>query len=101
MLDTMILRTSLGSPSSHHMAEVPTPYQLSQFVPPINGMHRDFHCQVTPDNTVLTCHWTPPTDFNPVAAEFRVSSNLRNNVNFFYDFASQKYFFKKKETQFE
>lgn len=52
-----------------------TPYQLSQFVPPINGMPRDFYCQVTADNIVLTCHWTPPTDFDPDAAEFNVSSN--------------------------
>ena len=78
-----------------------TPYQLSQFVPPINGMPRDFYCQVTADNTVLTCHWTPPTDFDPDAAEFNVSSNQRNNANFFYDFARQvkNILSKKRETQ--
>ena len=59
-----------------------TPYKLTQYVPPLNGVPRDFSCQVTANSTVLTCHWSPPTDFNP--AGFYVSSNLRNSASMFW-----------------
>ena len=54
------------------------PRKLSQFVPPLKGVPRDFSCKVAADNVVLTCYWSPPTDFNP--AGFYVSSNERNYV---------------------
>ena len=54
------------------------PRKLSHFVPPLNGIPRDFSCKVAADNVVLMCNWSPPTDFNP--AGFNVSSNERNYV---------------------
>ena len=54
------------------------PTKLSHFVQPLNGMPRDFSCKVAADSVVLTCYWSPPTDFNP--AGFNVSSNERNYV---------------------
>ena len=54
------------------------PRKLSYFVPPLNGIPRDFSCKVAADNVVLMCNWSPPTDFNP--AGFNVSSNERNYV---------------------
>ena len=54
------------------------PRKLSHFVQPLNGMPRDFSCKVAADSVVLTCYWSPPTDFNP--AGFNVSSNERNYV---------------------
>ena len=54
------------------------PRKLSYFVPPLNGMPRYFSCKVAANSVVLTCHWSPPTDFNP--AGFNVSSNERNYV---------------------
>ena len=53
-----------------------SPSKLTKYVPPLNGIPRDFSCQVTVDSSVITCHWSPPTDFNP--AGFYVSSNMRN-----------------------
>ena len=52
-----------------------SPYKLTKYVPPLNGIPTDFSCQVTAvsDVAVFTCHWSPPTDFNP--AGFYVSSN--------------------------
>ena len=54
------------------------PRKLSHFVPPLNGKPREFSCKVVANSVVLTCHWSPPTDFNP--AGFNVSSNERNYV---------------------
>ena len=70
-----------------------SPYKLAMYVPPLNGMPRDFSCQVKAYSAVLTCHWSPPTDFNP--AGFYVSSSLRNDV-LRYDLARPKISFRFK-----
>ena len=59
-----------------------SPSKLTKYVPPLNGIPRDFSCQVAVDNSVITCHWSPPTDFNP--AGFYVSSNMRNAALMFW-----------------
>ena len=42
-----------------------TPYQVTAYIPPLNGMPRNFACEFAKDNTHLMCHWSPPTDVNP------------------------------------
>lgn len=49
------------------------PYQVYAYIAPLNGMPRNFSCDITMNNTLLMCQWSPPTDFN--ATGFTVSNN--------------------------
>ena len=50
------------------------PSQLYYAVPAFSGMPTQFNCKVTPSNSLIVCHWVPPTDFNP--SGFYVSSKM-------------------------
>lgn len=51
------------------------PYQLYIVTPDFSGALSNFTCEIvrTPERTVLLCHWSHPTGFNPSA--FYVSNN--------------------------
>lgn len=42
------------------------PYLVSVYIPPLNGVPRNFACDVARDWRLLLCHWLPPTDVNPL-----------------------------------
>ena len=41
------------------------PYQSSFYVDPLNGIPGNFSCD-TKENTRIWCHWSVPTDVNPM-----------------------------------
>ena len=43
------------------------PYQSSFYVDALNGIPGNFTCDITKENTRLLCHWSVPTDVNPMA----------------------------------
>ncbi len=51
----------------------PTQYYLT--IDALNGIPGNFTCMVISSNTLLVCHWSPPTDVNPDG--FNVSSKLK------------------------
>ena len=58
-----------------------SPYQVSAYIPPFNGIPGNFACDITKDSHPrLECHWSPPTDFNPDG--FNVSRKSKHGLNF-------------------
>lgn len=43
------------------------PYQSSFYVDALSGIPGNFACGITKENTRLLCHWSVPTDVNPMA----------------------------------
>ena len=43
------------------------PYQSSFYVDALSGIPGNFACDITKENTRLMCHWSVPTDVNPMA----------------------------------
>ena len=63
-------------------------YQLSVYIPPLDGTPKSFFCDAPKDsNTALECHWQPPTDVNP--SGFYVSSNWLTEFGY-HDFMQTK-----------
>lgn len=54
------------------------PYQVTTYIPPLNGMPRNFACNIAKESAQLICHWEPPTDVNPVG--FNVSRKPKNGL---------------------
>ena len=55
------------------------PYQVSAYIPPLNGIPGNFTCNMTTDSHArLECHWSPPIDFNPDG--FPVSTKTKHGL---------------------